>query len=320
MTVFRKTLRPSGRWPLGGGGPDPHRPLCRGDRGFSVGTCRPGARGAGVGLWRHDCAWPHAVAARQALRGLYARPAAVLRPGHQLRPEPRALYCSQCGQAAGCAAALCWRSSAWWLAVCRWSSMPRLSWKARPNRPVWPSRWCAGCSRSKEVRNEGRRLRTVWPAVGAAAARSACAAARPGEVVVAVKAAGINYPDTLIIEDRYQFKPTLPFSPRGELRWRGGRAGRRRARAVVRGQAVIGFVGWGAFAQQICVQPAALFPMPAGLPFEVAGSLLMTLWHNLHTARPERKPGGGRDRAGAGRSRRCGRYACIGLARPWVQG
>ncbi|MEJ5128241.1 NADPH:quinone oxidoreductase family protein [Comamonas sp. MYb21] len=106
----------------------------------------------------------------------------------------------------------------------------------------------------------------------------------PGEVVVAVKAAGINYPDTLIIEDRYQFKPSLPFSPGGEFAGVVDGVGAE-VQGVRQGQAVIGFVGWGAFAQQICVQPAALFPMPAGLPFEVAGSLLMTYGTAYHALR-----------------------------------
>lgn len=106
----------------------------------------------------------------------------------------------------------------------------------------------------------------------------------PGEVVVAVKAAGINYPDTLIIEDRYQFKPTLPFSPGGEFAGVVEALGAE-VQGVRQGQAVIGFVGWGAFAQQIRVQPAALFPMPAGLPFEVAGSLLMTYGTAYHALR-----------------------------------
>ena len=36
---------------------------------------------------------------------------------------------------------------------------------------------------------------------------------KAGEVVIEVKAVGINYPDTLIIEDKYQFRPERPFSP-----------------------------------------------------------------------------------------------------------
>ena len=108
--------------------------------------------------------------------------------------------------------------------------------------------------------------------------------AATGEVIVAVKAAGINYPDTLIIEDRYQIKAPLPFSPGGEF------AGviddlDADVSGLSKGQKVIGFVGWGAFAQQIRVQPDALFPMPAELPFDVAGSFLMTYGTAYHALR-----------------------------------
>ena len=41
--------------------------------------------------------------------------------------------------------------------------------------------------------------------------------AGPGQILVAVKACSINYPDVLIIEDKYQFKPPRPFAPGGEI-------------------------------------------------------------------------------------------------------
>ncbi|MFG5779824.1 NADPH:quinone oxidoreductase family protein [Comamonas sp. J-3] len=104
------------------------------------------------------------------------------------------------------------------------------------------------------------------------------------EVVVDVKAAGINYPDTLIIENRYQIKAPLPFSPGGEFAGVVQSVGAD-VSGISAGQAVIGFVGWGAFAEQICVQPPALFPMPAALPFEVAGSFLMTYGTAYHALR-----------------------------------
>lgn len=105
----------------------------------------------------------------------------------------------------------------------------------------------------------------------------------PGEVVVQVRAAGINFPDALIIEDKYQLKPPLPFTPGGEFAGVVARVGSGVDRFAV-GQAVIGFTGWGAFAQEIGVEADRLFAMPEGLPFEVAGSLLMTYgtaWHAL---------------------------------------
>ena len=40
---------------------------------------------------------------------------------------------------------------------------------------------------------------------------------RKGQVVISVKACGVNFPDVLMIQDKYQFKPALPFSPGGEI-------------------------------------------------------------------------------------------------------
>lgn len=49
---------------------------------------------------------------------------------------------------------------------------------------------------------------------------------RPGEVIVSVHAAAVNFPDTLIIQDKYQFRPALPFSPGGEAAGKSSRWGR----------------------------------------------------------------------------------------------
>ena len=96
-----------------------------------------------------------------------------------------------------------------------------------------------------------------------------------GEVVVRVKAAGVNFPDSLIIQNKYQIKAALPFSPGGEF------AGviREVGEGVTRfsaGQSVIGFTGWGAFAEEIAVGQDRLVPMPDGMPCDIAGSFLMT--------------------------------------------
>src|SRR5215475_3515563 len=97
----------------------------------------------------------------------------------------------------------------------------------------------------------------------------------PGEVRVRVKAAGVNFPDALIIEDKYQIKPPLPFSPGGELAGVVDAVGEGVKRFQT-GQPVIGFTGWGAFAEQAVVPQDRLIPMPDSMPFEVAGSFLMT--------------------------------------------
>jgi NADPH2:quinone reductase len=74
----------------------------------------------------------------------------------------------------------------------------------------------------------------------------------PGEVLIEVKAAGINFPDALIIQNKYQMKPPLPFTPGGELAGVVRMAGQGADPAWV-GQSVIAFTAWGAFAQQVVV-------------------------------------------------------------------
>lgn len=95
------------------------------------------------------------------------------------------------------------------------------------------------------------------------------------EVVVRVRAAGVNFPDSLIIQNKYQIKPPLPFSPGGELAGEITATGRGVTRYRV-GQAVIAFTGWGAFAEEAAVAQDRLIPMPEGMPFDIAGSFLMT--------------------------------------------
>lgn len=112
------------------------------------------------------------------------------------------------------------------------------------------------------------------------------------DVLVDIYAAGINYPDTLIIENRYQFKPELPFSPGGEFSGRVRKVGAK-VKGITQGQAVIGFSGWGAFAEQIVVPEHTLFNLPEGMPFEAAGALLMTYGTSYHALkdRAQLQPG-----------------------------
>ncbi|RYZ02155.1 MAG: NADPH:quinone oxidoreductase family protein [Comamonadaceae bacterium] len=96
-----------------------------------------------------------------------------------------------------------------------------------------------------------------------------------GEVVVAVHAAAVNFPDTLIIEDRYQLKPPLPFSPGGEaagtvLRLGEGVEGFRI------GDRVIAACRWGGFAEEVRTTPDRLAPLPAGVPMEQGAALMLT--------------------------------------------
>lgn len=103
----------------------------------------------------------------------------------------------------------------------------------------------------------------------------------PGQVVVSVKAAGVNFPDTLIIQNKYQFKPPLPFSPGGEAAGIIQSLGSGVTGYEV-GQRVIAFTGHGAFAEEVLVDTARLLPIPEGMSFDIAASFVMTYGTSYH--------------------------------------
>jgi len=96
-----------------------------------------------------------------------------------------------------------------------------------------------------------------------------------GEVVIAVKAAGVNFPDSLIIEDKYQFKPERPFAPGGEIAGLVESVGAGVSH-VKPGQRVIGSVGWGGFAEKVKVQAQRIMPIPDAMPFDEASAFILT--------------------------------------------
>lgn len=99
--------------------------------------------------------------------------------------------------------------------------------------------------------------------------------AGPGEVVVTVKACGVNFPDTLIIQGKYQFKPEMPFSPGGEVAGIVKEVGVGVSRYKP-GDKVIAFLGWGGFAEQVLASEAQLMPMPEGMDFLQAAGFVLT--------------------------------------------
>src|ERR1043165_5490864 len=92
-----------------------------------------------------------------------------------------------------------------------------------------------------------------------------------GEVVIAVKAAGVNFPDALIIEDKYQFKPERPFSPGGEVAGVIESVGPG-VTSVKVGQRVIGSSGWGGYAEKIKLPAQRIMPIPDSMPFDEASA------------------------------------------------
>src|SRR5579883_1428038 len=79
----------------------------------------------------------------------------------------------------------------------------------------------------------------------------------PGQVVISVKACGVNFPDTLIIEGKYQFKPEMPFSPGGEVAGVVKEVGEGVSGTRI-GERVIAFTGWGGFAEEVLVEAGKL--------------------------------------------------------------
>lgn len=96
-----------------------------------------------------------------------------------------------------------------------------------------------------------------------------------GEVVIAVKAAGVNFPDSLIIEDKYQFKPERPFAPGGEIAGVIDSVGPGVSGVSV-GQRVIGSVGWGGFAEKVKAPAGRIMPIPDAMPFDEASAFILT--------------------------------------------
>ena len=113
-----------------------------------------------------------------------------------------------------------------------------------------------------------------------------------GEVLIAVKSCGVNYPDSLIIEDRYQFKPQRPFAPGGEVAGVVEAVGTG-VTACKPGDRVIGSLIWGGMAEKVVLTAARCTPMPANMPFEEASALVLTYGTSIHALkdRAKLKPG-----------------------------
>ena len=105
-----------------------------------------------------------------------------------------------------------------------------------------------------------------------------------GEVVVSIKAASVNFPDVLIIQNKYQFKPPLPFSPGSELAGVVKEVGPG-VTQVKPGDRVIAFTTFGAFAEEVKTEAARLLPLPEGMSFEEGASFILTYGTTDHALR-----------------------------------
>lgn len=105
--------------------------------------------------------------------------------------------------------------------------------------------------------------------------------AEKGEVIISVKACGLNFPDTLIIEGKYQFQPEMPFSPGGEVAGIIKEVGEGVTHLKV-GDRVMSGTGWGGFAEEVKAMASNVFKLSDDMNFETAASSMMTYGTSYH--------------------------------------
>ena len=103
----------------------------------------------------------------------------------------------------------------------------------------------------------------------------------PGEVRIAVKAAGLNFPDTLMIRDLYQMKPPRPFAPGGEVAGVIDAVGDKVTGFAV-GDRVLALTGHGGFAEYVCADAKKATKIPDEMPFDEAACFVFTYGTSYH--------------------------------------
>jgi NADPH2:quinone reductase len=102
-----------------------------------------------------------------------------------------------------------------------------------------------------------------------------------GQVLIEVKACGINFPDSLIIQNKYQFKPELPFAPGGEVSGVVKEVGDGVHHVKV-GDHVFALTGWGGLAEEVVADAYKTLPMPKGMDFITGATTMYTCGTSLH--------------------------------------
>ena len=107
--------------------------------------------------------------------------------------------------------------------------------------------------------------------------------AKPGHAVISVKAVGVNFPDVLMIEDKYQSKPPRPFSPGGELSGVVKAIGEGVTNVKV-GDRILANTGSGGMAEEVLLPANRLWHIPDAMPHDIAAAFILTYgtsWHAL---------------------------------------
>ncbi len=104
---------------------------------------------------------------------------------------------------------------------------------------------------------------------------------RPGFAVISTRAVGINFPDVLMIEDKYQMKPPRPFSPGGELSGVVKAIGEGVTNVKV-GDRILANTGWGGLAEEVLLPANRLWHIPDSMPHDVAAAFILTYGTSYH--------------------------------------
>jgi len=104
---------------------------------------------------------------------------------------------------------------------------------------------------------------------------------KEGEVLISVKACSVNFPDTLIIQGKYQFRPEFPFSPGSDVAGVIEKVGKSVSHLKV-GDEVVGFIPFGGFAEKALVKAKDCFPKPMGMSMVNAAAFLLAYGTSYH--------------------------------------
>jgi len=112
------------------------------------------------------------------------------------------------------------------------------------------------------------------------------------QVLIQVEVCGVSYPDLLILENKYQFKPEFPYSPGGEVVGKIIGLGEN-VEALKVGDRVLALCRWGGFAEKVAVDSDRIFVLPDGISSELAAGSLYTYSTSFHALkdRAELTPG-----------------------------
>ena len=108
------------------------------------------------------------------------------------------------------------------------------------------------------------------------------------EVLISVKACSVNFPDTLIIQGKYQFRPEFPFSPGSDVAGIVEQVGENVSHFKV-GDEVVGFIPYGGFAEKAIVKAKDCFPKPKGMSMVNASAFLLAYGTSYHALKDRAK-------------------------------